>query len=373
MARLIHLLGNLARGAENGLDRLKYRLAYRFWGPGPLCIVPYRGFGTRERVVVRGRVLEDQGLRPARDDDSRWRNLRNTWKRFETDEAPHARVRVRLGGEEHDTVADEEGHFDLTFDRRVPLAPDVGWDEAELELLAPKSRRQTGAVRSRADILVPSSRAAFGVISDIDDTVVLTDTAHRLRMARALILGNARNRKPLPGTAAFFRALHAGLNPLFYVSNGPVNLQDLLEDYLDRQGFPPRPVVFLRNWGLDEFGCLPTDRRRHKLAVIERLLAMYPDLPFLLVGDSGEQDPEIYRDVVRRHGKRILGVLIREVGGRRREPTFAEEIVELGSVLVMAATSLEMAAYAATRGWIDAHCLDEIGRERAVSPQEDGP
>jgi phosphatidate phosphatase APP1 len=364
MAGWKHILGNLARGTEIRLDRLKYRLAYRLGGPDPICIVTYRGFGTRDRVVVRGRVLEDQGILPARDDDSRWRNLLNTWRRFETDEVPDARLRVRVGGEERDTVADEEGHFDLALDLREPLPPDVSLVEAEVELLAPRSPKQTGVVRTIAEILVPSSRAAFGVISDIDDTVVLTDTAHRLRMARALVLGSARTRAPFAGAAAFYRALHAGINPLFYVSNGPVNLDDLLADYLDRQGFPPKPVVFLRNWGLDEFGLLPTDRGRHKLAVIGRLLAMYPDLPFLLLGDSGEQDPEIYRDVVRAHGRRILGVLIRDVGERRRAPeamrAIADEIAGLGSALVVAGTSREMAQYAARHGWIDAASLPEI-------------
>ena len=253
-----HILGRLARDVEGALDRLKYRVAYRCGGPDPLCIVPYRGFGTRERVVVRGRVLEDQGLGRPRDDDSRWRNLRNTWRRFETDEVPHARVRVRLRGEEHDTVADEEGHFDLTID--------TGRAVARRRLLA------RGRARGARAPLAASGGGRAGDGRDPGAVVPGRLRGHQRHRRHggpdghcppadgwcaALLLGNARTRAPFAGAAAFYRELHAGVNPLFYVSNGPVNLHDLLEDFLDQQGFPPRPVIFLRNWGIDEFGFLP--------------------------------------------------------------------------------------------------------------------
>lgn len=191
MADVKRILAHLAHDVEDGLDRLKYRLAYRFWGPGLLGIVPYRGFGTRERVVVRGRVLAAKGIRPAAAEDSIWRNLLNTYRRMQSDEVPHARVRVRLGGEEHDVLADEEGHFDLTITPRVPLSDDTVWHEAELELMEPRASGQAGPVRATADVLVPSSRCAYGVISDIDDTVVRSDAMHLLRMGR-----RARRRIP---------------------------------------------------------------------------------------------------------------------------------------------------------------------------------
>lgn len=330
----------------NILDRLKYGLAYRLGGPDPIGIVPYRGFGSRNRVVIRGRVLEDQGIRPAGETDSIWRNLLNVYKRLESDEVPHATVRVRFAGEVHDVLADEEGHFDLTLDLATPLPPDTTWHVADLELLSPHSPKQTGPVTAQADVLVPAPGARFGVISDIDDTVVRTDVLHLARMARTLFLGNARTRQSFAGAAAFYRALQAGGNPLFYVSDGPVNLHDLLEEFLALQGFPERPVIFQLNWGL------PTDRRRHKPAAIERLLETYPELPFLLIGDSGERDPELYADVVARHGARILAVFIRDVGRRRRLRELADQVSSHGSTLLVAESSRQMAAFATERGWL---------------------
>jgi phosphatidate phosphatase APP1 len=375
MADLKRILAHFAHDVESEFDRLKYRLAYRFWGPDPLCIVPYRGFGTRERVVVRGRVLEEKGIRPAQDEDSVWRNLLNTYRRLQSDEVPHARVRVRLRGEEHDVLADEEGHFDLTITPREPLPAETFWHEAELELLEPRASGQVGPVRATADVLVPSSRSAYGVISDIDDTVVRSDAMHLLRMARTVFLGNSRTRLPFAGAAALYRAFQAGApgsppNPMFYVSNGPVNLHDLLEEFLALQKFPERPVVFLRNWGLDDRGLVPlADRSGHKLATIVRLLETYPELPFILIGDSGERDPEIYAEIVRDHGRRIRAVFIRDVGSKRRPADalrdLAAEVAAHGSMLVMAETSLEMAEFAVARGWIDAKHLPDIGQEKA--------
>jgi len=75
----------------------------------------------------------------------------------------------------------------------------------ELELLAPRA----GATAT-GKVLVPPARARFGVISDIDDTVVQSHVTRKLRMVVGLALSNARTRKPFEGVAAFYRALHEG-------------------------------------------------------------------------------------------------------------------------------------------------------------------
>jgi phosphatidate phosphatase APP1 len=378
MGEVRDILARLVRDAEGEFDRLKYRLAHRFWGPDPVRVVSYRGFGARDRVCVRGRVLEEQGITPAADEDSLWRNLLNTFKRMESDEVPHARLAVAIRGETHHVVADAEGHFDETVTLARPLPAGGDPPVATITLLEPYADDQADPVRAATAITVPSPRASLGVISDIDDTVIRTDATSLVRMARTVFLRNARTRLPFAGAAAFYRALAAGgsrggPNPLFYVSNGPWNLFDLLDEFLDLQGFPPRPLMFLRNWGIDASGILPTDARRHKLGAIDRILDTYADLPFLLIGDSGEHDPEIYAEVVRRHGPRIAGVFIRDVGGGRRDlDALAADVAAHGSVLLVARDSASMAAEAAARDWIDPAHLAAIDRERAEDEADPG-
>jgi phosphatidate phosphatase APP1 len=261
-----------------------------------VIILPYLGYGSARRLTVCGRVLEDEGFRPAADADTRWRNLVRFYKRLESDEVPGARLRARFRGVEAATATDREGYF--RFDLAVPALPG-GWHDVALELDAP------AAVKATARVLVPSSTARFGVISDIDDTIVSSHVANKLKMLLTVALTNSRTRTPVPGVAPFYRALHAGVNPVFYVSKSPWNLYAPLLEYLEVQGLPLGPLL------LRDFGLRP--EKAHKRKSIESILATYPTLQFILIGDSVEQDPEIYREVERRYPGRIRAIYIRAV------------------------------------------------------------
>ena len=307
-------------------------------------ILPYLGYGTARKLTVRGRVLEDEGFAPAADGDTRWRNLVSFYKRLESDEVPGARLRAR--GQE--TSTDAEGYFRLEIDARSK----PGWRQVELELLHPASAKAVACV------LVPSRRARFGVISDIDDTVVRSHVTRKLRMVLAVALSNARTRMPFLGVAAFYRALHAGVNPFFYVSKSPWNLYAPLVEYLEVQGLPAGPLM-LRDFGL-------RTEKEHKRKAIEDILLTYPKLPFVLSGDSGEQDPEIYAGIVRRFPKRIRAVYIRCVDPRRISEieTLAREIAKTGCQLVLAAEAEAAAAHAAAEGLIQASDLRAVRAEK---------
>jgi phosphatidate phosphatase APP1 len=276
------------------VTRLVERLARR--RRDPIIILPYLGYGTPRRLTVRGRVLEDEGFRPAADADTRWRNLVRFYKRLESDEVPGARLIARFGNVEREAVTDREGYF------RVELAVPSGgsgWKEVDLQLLHPP-----GEARATARVLVPSSTARYGVISDIDDTIVSSNVTNKLRMILTAALTNSRTRKPVRGMAELYRALHAGLNPVFYVSKSPWNLYVPLVEYLEVQRFPLGPLI-LRDFGWRR-------EKEHKRKVIEEILATYPELDFVLIGDDGEQDPEIYADIARRYRGRIRTIFIRE-------------------------------------------------------------
>jgi phosphatidate phosphatase APP1 len=232
-------------------------------------------------------------------------------------------------------------------------------------------------VRATAEVLLAPATARFAVVSDIDDTVVPTEAGRLLRMARNTLLHNAHSRVPFPGVAAFYGALAAGRgaegNPFLYVSSGPWNLYDLLLEAFRLHGLPPGAVV-LRDWGLSAEGLLPSRHRHHKLAAIRQALEVWSELPFLLVGDSGQQDPEIYRELAGDHPERVLAVYIRNVSRDLDRPAavhaLAEEVLAAGSSLVLAENSHEIAAHATAHGWIDAAALREIGDETADDEQE---
>lgn len=372
------VLTHFVSDVEDHYDLLKYRLRERLGGRDPLQILPYRGYGTQERLYLKGRVLEDKGIKGATESDSIWDNLVNMYKRFESDEIPYARVLARFEGVRQQVVADEEGFFEVFIDLPEPPPADRLWHTIELELLEPVREGKPPA-RAEGHVLVPPPDAHFGVISDIDDTVIYTDATHLLNMARTVFLGSARTRLPFKGVAAFYRALMHGVhgritNPLFYVSSSPWNIYDLLADFFNLQDIPIGPVLFLRDWGLNEDELLPVKHMDYKLETIQKILDTYPDLDFILIGDSGQEDPEIYYRIVGAYPGRILAVYIRNVSRRLKRPeeirALAEEVIEAGSTLILADDTYSLAEHAVEQGWISAEALPDI---KAEKERDEGP
>jgi phosphatidate phosphatase APP1 len=352
-------LSHIVIGVEDRFDLLKYRLRERLGGRDPLQILPYRGFGTQEVLYLKGRVLEDKGIKTASERDSLWDNLVNMYKRFNSKEVPYAQVSAAFQHIEQRVIADEEGFFDVWIRPPESLPPDRLWHKVKLKLLEPR-RAGTGAVEVEGDVLVPPPSAEFGVISDVDDTVVYTNATHWFKMARTVFLNNSRTRLPYKGAAAFYRALIHGsranaLNPLFFISSSPWNIYDLLSDFFRLQDIPLGPLL-LRDWGITEDEFLPIRHDSHKIKSIHGILDLYSDLPFILVGDSGQEDPEIYREVVAQYPGRILAVYIRNVNGSLDRAdeilALAAEVSKLGSTMVLAENTYQFAQHAVNHGWI---------------------
>jgi phosphatidate phosphatase APP1 len=324
----------------------------RHFGRGrPVELHPFRGYGTVHRLVLRGRVLRSTGLVRSRLGDSTLDNLRNMLRRFESDEVPGALVAARAGGRQVQVRAGAEGFFDVALDLPAPLADGRVWEPVELELVAP--RPPGGAAHATGQVLVPR-QAQYAVISDLDDTVLHSNATSLWQMGKLTLLHNAHTRLPFEGVAGFYRALQRGrdgeaYNPVFYVSNGPWNLYDLLEDFLDVHGVPRGPL-FLRDWSLRTLRA----GEAHKLATIDTLLATYPGLGVVLIGDSGERDPEIYRQVVLGHPGRVLAVYLRDVDPARRPACQAigQELAAHGVDLVLAHDTEAARRHALDRGLI---------------------
>lgn len=317
----------IARTTETGLDEVRRRLRRRIERRDPVMIQPYRGYAGEGGVWLRGRVLEDEGIGPAEADASTLENLWDMALRFESDELPGVGVRARLGERAVEVVTDEEGYFEVTIE--APDLPDSAWLDVRLELTdppfaGPAAVRATG----RARIVHPD--AEFGVLSDIDDTVLPSGATSLLTLARSTLLGNAASRTPFAGVRDLYRALEAGpggvsgRNPFFYVSSSPWNLYDFLEEFMARNGIPAGPIL-LRDLGVDETKLIKGGHD-HKLEKIDRIFGAFPHLRFVLIGDSGQEDPVLYREAVERYPGRVLAIYIRSVPGVGRGAWVAEHV-----------------------------------------------
>jgi phosphatidate phosphatase APP1 len=364
-AQVLKLLHRAAASAEDVMDAARRQLR-RATGRGRARhIAAYQGYADAKAVRISGRVLANRASGGPLDDDGWWDNLVNTWQRWESDEVPGAAVHLRFRDQEHRVVADDEGYYEASFELSEADHDSLLWLEAEA-----RAGIDGSEVRATHDILVPPRNAAFGIISDLDDTVVHTGITSLLLAAKLTFLENAKTRKPLDGVAKLYDSLQHGTagkrsNPIFYISSSPWNLYDLLVDFLRLNEIPAGPLM-LRDLGLDATKFIKEKGHGHKQRKALGLLEAYPELPFVLIGDSGQEDPVIYADIAAEHPGRILAIYIRDIDPdhdtvfdnavhRARERADA-----LGVPMILAKDSLMITEHAQRTGLIPPSALGEV-------------
>lgn len=365
MSLLKKRLSRLAAGVEDNFDSLVFALRKRFNSDDPLQIVTYRSYGTMNRLYVKGRVLKDKQIRKATDKDTVLNNLVSMYKRFESDEVPKAKLKITFQNEPHIVTTDNEGYFTIDLYTEVPITWNDMWHEVAVELIDAPFSFSPG-LKSTADVLVPPADAEYGIISDIDDTVVKTTATNLLAMSRNTFLHNAHSRLPFAGVSEFYKSLQLGRNgkrnnPFFYVSSSPWNLYDLLVDFLDLNDIPEGPIL-LRDFGLDA-NKESADHMGHKFKEIKNILLAYPHLNFVLIGDSGQEDPKIYSEVVRKFPGRILAIYIRDVQLADREKIAIDVSKQLAAdkvEMVIVDNTVEAAEHAAKTKLIYTESIPQI-------------
>ena len=302
----------VARAVERVVERLLRR-------DGPPILQPYRGYAEADALVLQGRVLSAVRRDAPEADHSRWTNFKQMVALFLTSEVEG--VPVRAGGVTG--YSDAEGYVRLRLPRRREHA---GWIDVHADL------PWTADPPVVMPVLVPGGAARFGVISDIDDTLLHTGAHTLWRNLWTTFTGNALTREVYPDAVELIGALsEAGRNPVFYVSSSPWNLFAFLEKVFDRAGLVPGPM-FLRDLGVSDKGLIGAGHGDHKGAAVDRILNGAPELRFWLLGDTGQKDAMVYRDAIRRHSGRIGGVILRDPLGRLGPETRAaiEEITGMG-------------------------------------------
>ena len=308
-----------------------YSLVHRFlaWITGRLGkpMVPeiYHSTPVDGGVAVKGRVLLARKLREPRVEDPPMVNLLQMIKRWLTPERPKSVVRVSLGGEKFRIKADEEGYFET-------LIPEEACRSTELLVELPKSKVSAPVEHTLDKIGTPYR---FVVISDVDDTVLVTHAGTFLRMLATTLCGNALTRQLFPGVPQLYQALRSGpetdkddFNPLAYVTSSPFNLHGMLQLIFAQNRLPTGPF-FMNDWGLDVDKWFSKSHRQHKIEAIEQALSWFPDKPVLLIGDSGQHDTRIYVEIALAYPERIRQILIHDVSGPERLAELNEQAAPL--------------------------------------------
>jgi phosphatidate phosphatase APP1 len=359
-------LKRLVRTLRKAL-RLLARPAHGVRGAGGVVLQPYRGYGSRRELFLIGRVYHEPRSRRRGGGGDLAKASADLVRLLRRRGLADAKLRVRFHGTTQELATDKDGYFRVHLHLTEPPPADRRWHGLRLELLTPTPLHVDAAV------FIPPDTCRVVVISDIDDTVMKTGVANRLVMLWRLFGQGADRRLPFPGMAAFLRALYEGgsgaeLNPMLYVSRAPWGIYEVLDAFFRLHAIPVGPLLYLREWGLTLQSPLPRRAKDHKLDLIRHMLALYDDLPFVLIGDSGQHDPELYARVVRENPGRVRAVYIRNVS---RDPArlaaieaLAAEVAAAGSTLLLTADTQAMADHAARHGLIAPAAVAEVRGER---------
>ena len=285
----------------------------------PLQIIAFQSYGTNSHLQIRGRALEDEAINL--EDKSLWSLIVNTWKRFETDEIKRVALDIKLpNGKVFSTTTDNHGYFKIEekVEGLDKLTDSNGWLQYEVSYSNTDCKRKIQNNNCfKGEILITNPNAEYGVISDVDDTILHTGVASYLkwRVIFNTIFRHAKNRLPLLGAPEFYQMLQFGTkaessNPIFYVSHSPWNLYRYLDLFLRQNNFPKGPIL-LRSFA-NIFRRKKGDKPEKQKEIIS-LLKTYPDLQFILIGDSGEHDPDIYIEIAKTFPNRIKAIYLRSV------------------------------------------------------------
>lgn len=277
----------------------------------PVVVQVYNGLGTPAGARVWGRVLEDKGLPPSSAKEGLYGKLKRNYHALESDEVPEAELEILTVGRKIRVRADKEGLFEARLKGPVPK----GRHPVDAQVVKDGEGKKRRFRVEKGTLLVWPRKPGVAVISDIDDTVLETGVASKLKLARKVMTTNAHDLKTFAGAPALYGAWARRGYPLVFVSGSPVNLYPKLTRFLELKGFPAAPLL-LKDFGLEDL----TEQKAYKLKHIATVTKLLPGYRFILVGDDGEQDPEIYREVARRHADRVELVLIHKVASKPSRP-----------------------------------------------------
>jgi len=260
-------------------------------------VIPYTGYGSTTWVRVLGRVLLSRDQQRPEVEPAGARG----WRSFTSIPVENAEVEVRIDGTTSTVTADRSGIVDQVVE--ATLAP--GWQRIELTV--------EGSAPVHAEVFIVAPDIAFGLVSDIDDTVMVTALPRPLLAAWHTFVVNEHARATTPGMPVLYERLtdqYPG-SPVVYLSTGAWNVAPTLTRFLNRNLYPAGALL-LTDWGptADRWFRSGQDHKRNNL---ERLAREFPQIKWLLVGDDGQHDEEIYGHFLGGHPDRVTAVCIRQL------------------------------------------------------------
>lgn len=270
----------------------------------------YKSFGSKSFFYVIGKVSETPKVTKPTKEDSRLKNFFRIFSNYTAKPYKNEKVIIKYNSEEVETYTDKSGFFEIKLDVKANLE-NSEWIDVEVIL------ESTGQISNTKVLLEEGDNNAYGIISDIDDTVLYSNATNKIKLVYLTLTKNEYTRKSIDGMKDLYKYFVLGSdgkssNPIIYVSSSHWNLYSFLNNFMELNNIPTGPMYLRKYFGIG--GLIKNiGNHDHKKIAIQKIIDTYPNLKFILIGDNGQKDIEIYNEIKNNNPDRILDTYIRDV------------------------------------------------------------
>ncbi len=274
----------------------------------------YNCYANSKRLTVHGRVLNERKFQETKKEDNIFVNFIRKMGYIFNDEKKDVNITMRIDQKNFSSVTDDEGYFefDLSFDKKT------FYQNQKIIFYLTKEKK----IRTICQPYIPSDKEQTGIISDFDDTVIISDVTNKISLAYELLLKNYKQRQAVKNMASLYKEIlkKSPDRPLFFITGSPNQFNEVINAFLDFHRFPKRTVITKKIHGKNSYSIFK--QKEYKSNKIKKLIKLYPNIKWALFGDSGEQDRSVYLDIAAKFPSHIKEIYIRDIKSGRLKKIF---------------------------------------------------
>lgn len=278
----------------------------------------YRGYANEEELIVMGHVFKPNSTEDYAFEKKKFKNAFSMIRLFRIKTQSNADVYLKHNNTTIHTKTLNDGYFKFC----IPVDPNIGhgWIDYEVSII---HKQKTIAMQ---ESYIRPKTGNLGIISDIDDTFLVSHTMNPFRKIYVLLFRNVNSRKIFEDVVAHYQALsNSGRsnkeeqNAFFYVSSSEWNLYRFIVKFTKIHELP-KAVLLLKDikTSLMDFIWSGRGNHNHKFEKIKHILEFYPNLKYVLLGDDSQEDPFLYETICKIFPVNVTAVYIRKTGRKEK-------------------------------------------------------
>ena len=278
----------------------------------------YRGYVNNEELIVFGHLFKSWAPDKYRIDRKGVRHAFSILHMFRISPLPNVEITLKFRNIEVTTKTMDDGYFRFTIPYTEEL--ESGWHSYEVGCKLHKF-----GIVEKGELLKPYP-GKLGIISDIDDTFLISHSNSIFKKLYVMLSKNLNKRKIYDDVVKHYQKLsiagqdsEQASNSFFYVSSSEWNLYDFIAQFAELHQMP-KAVIKLKKikTGIRDFVRSGRGNHDHKFVKIKDIISFYPELGYVLLGDDSQQDAFIYERICKSFPLNIKAVYIRQTSGKQK-------------------------------------------------------